>query len=62
MRSVLQKENIRLILFILNYSQQGLSRGYYFIFLYYRDPFPPSPMVLTTLWDDNMYGQIFCTT
>lgn len=33
MRSALQKENIWLILFILNYSHQGLSRGY-FIFLY----------------------------
>lgn len=61
MRSALQKENIWLILFILNYSYQGLS-SCHFIFLYYRDPFPPSPVVLTTLWDDNMYEQIFCMT
>lgn len=52
MRSALQQENIWLVLFILNYSHQGLS----IIFLYYRDPFPPSPVILTTLWDDNMYG------
>lgn len=61
MRSAPQKENIWFSLFILNYSHQGLS-SCYFIFLYYRDPFPPSPAVLTTLWDDNRYEQIFCMT
>lgn len=61
MRSALQKENFWLVLFILNCSHRGLS-SCHFIFLYYRDPFPPSPVTLTTLWDDNMYGWTFCMT